>query len=148
MMRYMLEPVSEIISLKGPVGDFVLYDDSSAPVLLLAFGDGIAPIKSLTEHAISVDQAESFRLYWIGPPAEENYLDRLCRSWNDSLDNFHFTPLPGEVGEAMQCLHSDLPDLRPFNIYLAGPRSELEQGMELLRGWGLDGNLVRTEAMT
>ena len=87
---------------KARIGEFVLDDDSAAPVLLIAFGDGISPIRSLVEHAISIDLVESFTLYWLSGLESGNYLDRLCRSWNDSLDNFRYLPIgagesPGQI---------------------------------------------------
>ncbi len=143
------QPLSETVTLFGPSGDFVLRDESTAPVLLLAFGDGIAPIKSLTEHAISVDQAEGFHLYWVGASAPDNYLDRLCRSWNDSLDNFHYVALAEEgVNDAIQRIRGDLPDLQRYNLYLAGAQAEVDQAVELLRGLGLAGDQVRVETLS
>jgi CDP-4-dehydro-6-deoxyglucose reductase len=138
----------ETLTLQGPTGDFVLYDDSTAPILLLALGDGIGPIKSLAEHAISVDQAERFHLYWLGAPGEENHINRLCRSWRDSLDNFHYRALEdGDVTDAIKRIRTDLPDLQRFNLYVAGPRDQLEQAEQQLRGLGLGESQLRFEVL-
>jgi CDP-4-dehydro-6-deoxyglucose reductase len=58
------KPTREMIRVQGPAGDFVLDEDASAPAVFVAVGDGFAPIKSLIEHAISIDRIESFQLCW------------------------------------------------------------------------------------
>ncbi len=54
----------QLITVSGPFGRFVLREDSPEPTIFIAHGDGIAPIKSLIEHAVSIDLIESFHLYW------------------------------------------------------------------------------------
>ncbi|MCW8956254.1 MAG: TauD/TfdA family dioxygenase, partial [Gammaproteobacteria bacterium] len=62
------------IELEGPFGDFVLDDESARPVIFLAFGAGFAPIKSLVQHCMSLDQTEVMDLHWL---ADETGLTSL-----------------------------------------------------------------------
>jgi CDP-4-dehydro-6-deoxyglucose reductase len=138
---------SEVVTLHGPTGEFVLDDDSVAPVLLIALGDGISPIRSLVEHAISIDLVEGFTLYWLSSLDSGNYLDRLCRSWNDSLDNFRYVPLDAGLtpSQLTARITDDNTSLDRFNFYIAGPQTEVEDIVQLLGGLGVPGDRLRME---
>jgi ferredoxin-NADP reductase len=81
------------ITVVGPYGDFVLAENATDPAVFIAIEDGIAPIKSLIEHAVSIDSIEAFHLYWSVAAGGQHYHERWCRALRDSLDNFAFTPL-------------------------------------------------------
>jgi CDP-4-dehydro-6-deoxyglucose reductase len=145
----------DIVNLEGPSGDFVLREDSPRPLLFLAIDHGFAPIKSLVEHAMALDAAESIRLCWIARSATGHYLQNLCRSWADALDNFHYTALAPEpprvasepawagYGDAEgfralvgRCLEA-LPTLAEHDVYLAGPRQPARATAAFLAARGL-----------
>jgi len=120
---------ADTVRVEGPRGEFVLDEASARPLVFVAFDTGFAPVKSLIEHAMALDASESLHLYWIAGGEGGHYLDNLCRSWNDALDNFHYVPLNAAGGAA-----PDLRDesaLRPLlrsharlhdsDVYVAGP---------------------------
>ncbi|MCU7836878.1 MAG: 2Fe-2S iron-sulfur cluster binding domain-containing protein [gamma proteobacterium symbiont of Taylorina sp.] len=131
------EPFSEIIlnhlkkdepvTLTGPSGSFVLDEDSPNSLIFVAWDTGFAPVRSLIEHAISLDLAENIHLYWITTKVENHYLDNLCRSWNDALDNFSYTPVLSEpktdivATTLIQHLHDEHSHLLNFDLYIAAP---------------------------
>ncbi|MCK7580125.1 MAG: hypothetical protein MZV65_33595 [Chromatiales bacterium] len=47
--------------------------------VFIAWGTGFAPIKSLIEHAMALNEAESLHLYWLASPPHGHYLGNLCR---------------------------------------------------------------------
>jgi CDP-4-dehydro-6-deoxyglucose reductase len=120
---------AEMVRIEGPRGEFVLNETSNRPLIFLACETGFAPIKSLLEHAMSVDVAETLDLYWTASGSDGHYLDNLCRSWSDALDNFRYTPLT--VGDALsdeaavqgtlRSLLVDHPRLDGYDVYVAGP---------------------------
>src|SRR4030067_1517675 len=57
------------VEMQGPYGEFVLEDASTRPVIFVAFGAGFAPVKSLIQHSMSLDLAESMDLHWLGGQA-------------------------------------------------------------------------------
>jgi hypothetical protein len=63
--------------------------------VFIALGDGIAPIKSLIEHAISIDQHRGLPPLLERRRARGHYHERWCRALKETLDNFAFTPLVG-----------------------------------------------------
>ena len=109
------------IDLTGPYGNFVLHEDATEPAVFIAVGDGISPIKSLIEHAISIDSIEAFHLYWSADVPDGHYFQRWCRALKETLDNFAFTPLvDADADDIMAMLSSDLADLASLRFYLAG----------------------------
>jgi CDP-4-dehydro-6-deoxyglucose reductase len=117
----------DIVDVTGPKGDFVLREDSPRSLIFLAFDTGFAPIKSLIEHAMARDVAETMHLYWIAGK-DGHYLNNHCRAWADALDNFQYTPLASEAATsiaALQRVLKDHPDLTGFDIYAAGPEAFL-----------------------
>jgi len=97
-------------------------------VIFLAFGAGFAPIKSLIQHAMSLELAESMDLYWLADEAG-HYQDNLCRAWTDALDNFNYVPhaLTGDLDALLKSIVIDYPDLHRFDVYAAGTAAQLEQ---------------------
>jgi len=120
---------AETVHIDGPHGDFVLDEDSLRPLIFVAGETGFAPIKSLVEHAMALDTAEMLHLYWLASGEDGHYLDNLCRSWNDALDNFRYIPLtedaslPDETAasHALQPLLDAHPALADYDVYVAGP---------------------------
>ena len=118
----------DTVRIEGPRGEFVLNEESHRPLIFIACETGFAPIKSLIEHAMALDAAEALHLYWIAS-GKGHYLDNLCRSWSDALDNFRYAPLtadgalPDEVvmQSALQQVLQAHPRLGDYDIYVAGP---------------------------
>jgi len=120
---------SDLIALEGPAGEFILDDDSSRSLIFVAYDTGFAPVKSLIEHAMSLDQADRMHLYWIVGPGQTHYMKNLCRSWADALDNFQYSELALSMKEqSADALRDELidiagefSDLANFDVYVAGP---------------------------
>jgi CDP-4-dehydro-6-deoxyglucose reductase len=139
----------QMVTVKGPAGRFVLDEESPGPAVFIAFGDGIAPIKSLIEHAVSIDVVESFHLYWALPDPEGQYQARWCRAMKESLDNFAYTPLidtdPADVLAMVASDHEGQWENR--RIYVAGSLAEIETVAQGLAALGVAPEWVKTEAM-
>jgi CDP-4-dehydro-6-deoxyglucose reductase len=128
----------DVVRIDGPQGRFVMKLDSRREVIFVAWEDGFAPIKSLVQHAMSLEIAEAMHLYWAAGPGVGHYQDNHCRSWADALDEFSYQPLDtgagtAAVAESILALH---PDLSHTDIYAAGPHALLQalQAGALARG--------------
>ena len=119
------------MEVEGPYGEFVLDEDSPRPVIFLAFGAGFAPIKSLIQHAMSLELAESMDLHWLADEAG-HYQDNLCRAWTDALDNFNYVPHAptDDLDALLKSIVLDYPDLHRFDVYAAGTAAQLERARE------------------
>ena len=87
---------NDMLALEGPVGSFVLDENSPNALVFIAEGIGFASIKGLIEHAMALDVAERILLFWVADNNETHYLHNLCRAWNDALDNFEYVALGSE----------------------------------------------------
>lgn len=113
------------LTVTGPKGEFALHEGSTRSLIFLACDTSFAPIKSLIEHAMSLESAETIHLYWIACREQEHYMQNLCRAWADALDNFQYTPLDVH-GDETRLAHElkrvveDHPNLAEFDVYTAG----------------------------
>ena len=142
--------VNDVLNLEGPVGSFVLNENSPNPLVFIAEGIGFASIKGLIEHAMALDVAEKMVLFWIAGEAENHYLNNLCRAWNDALDNFEYVALETGVREHLQDailarLQAD--DAANFDYYVCAG-NELHSAMEqFVEGRAIPRNQLHYEAI-
>jgi CDP-4-dehydro-6-deoxyglucose reductase len=134
------------IQVEGPDGQFVLTEDAPEPAVFIAFGDGIAPIKSLIEHAVSIDLIESFHLYWDTRHPEGHHHGRWGRALTDALDNFRFTPLmSGAAADVLAVVRADHPQVDALRFYVAGPRDLLSDCTARLIAMGVPEERILSE---
>ncbi len=126
---------NEVVYLEGPEGEFVL-QKITRPLYFFAFDNGFAPIKSLIEHAMSLEPDEAINLYWIGSGESSIYLPNIPRAWADALDNFRYTRLvAGHDLSHLTTLREDAllallagivnehPEIADGDLYIAGPEA-------------------------
>jgi CDP-4-dehydro-6-deoxyglucose reductase len=132
------------VRLEGPRGEFVLDEASTRPLVFVAFDTGFAPVKSLIEHAMALDAAETLQLVWVAG-AGGHYLDNLCRAWSDALDNFRYDPVAAPPHASEEALASAVlervahahPRLDEVDVYVAGPAQRAQTAEFLLLERGL-----------
>ncbi len=129
------------VVIDGPQGDFILNEQSHRPLLFIAFGSGFAPIKSLIEHAMALNAAESISLYWITDAEHGHYMHNLCRSWSDALDNFRYAALvassEAELTQRIGDILGETQGLTGHETYIAGSAVQSVMIAERLRQHGL-----------
>ncbi len=135
---------TDTVRIEGPRGTFVLDEESNRPLVFIAGDAGFAPIKSLIEHAMALEAAESLSLYWIASARGGHYLDNLCRSWGDALDDFRYVPLtlggawsPVAAEGVLASVLKNHPALEDCDVYVAGPESLANAAEVLLLDRGL-----------
>ncbi|MCU0813287.1 MAG: 2Fe-2S iron-sulfur cluster-binding protein [Burkholderiaceae bacterium] len=112
------------VTVWGPLGEFVLAE-STRPLVFAACDTGFAPVKSLIEHALALDAAPSFTLFWLATRADGHFMANQCRAWSEALDPFEVTLLRhADAGdgarEMARAMRADLFDV-DCDFYLAGP---------------------------
>jgi len=85
--------IGDWLNIQGPYGDFIINEIKDNPVIMIAFDTGFAAIKSLLEHLTAQDSERLIYLYWLACGVDGLYLDNLCRSWDDALDQMHYIPI-------------------------------------------------------
>lgn len=117
----------DVVNIEGPHGGFVYNMESRRPAVFVAWDDGFGPIQSLIQHAMSLEIADDMYLYWVAERSG-HYLDNLCRSWADALDNFHYLPLTmnGGLPRVVEAILEGHPDLAHSDVYAVGPAAMLD----------------------
>jgi len=129
--------ISDSIHIDGPTGSFVLDENSNNAVIFIAFDTGFAPIKSLIEHAVTLEHAEFIHLYWIHTE-DKPYMHNQCRAWEDALDNFKYDQqqfdMTNEEGliEKLESLINKYNDFSDKNIYICGAEEMTSKTQEIL----------------
>ena len=139
---------ADTVQIEGPRGGFVLNEESHRPLVFIAGETGFAPIKSLIEHAMALESAESLSLIWLASAKNGHYLDNLCRSWSDALDDFRYLPLTVQGDWSQETVDRVLPQalaalagLASCDVYVAGPAPLADAAEYLL----LERGLARTQ---
>jgi CDP-4-dehydro-6-deoxyglucose reductase len=114
----------DAISVRGPVGEFVLAD-SPHPLVFAACDAGFAPIKSLIEHALSLDAAPSITLFWLATRPDGHFMANQCRAWSEALDPFEYSlsthsDVATGASQMATAMRADLFDI-DCAFYIAGP---------------------------
>jgi len=130
----------DALTLWGPAGDFVLAE-SDRPVAFLACDTGFAPVKSLIEHAMAVDAADSLSLDWLATRADGHYLANQCRAWAAAFDHFryasHADASPADGARlAVAAMAAALP-LAGTDVYVAGPSAFVDAATVALAAAGV-----------
>lgn len=120
----------EILRFEGPLGTFYLREESDKPVIFIAGGTGIAPIKAVIEHALHHAVQRPMVLYWGVRSLRDLYLPDLAGSWQSKHRDLRFIPvlsdpLPedrwqGRTGLVHKAVMADFPDLSGYQVYACG----------------------------
>ena len=128
---------SDSIHIDGPTGSFILDENSNNAVIFIAFDTGFAPIKSLIEHAVTLEHAEFIHLYWMHTD-EKPYMHNQCRAWEDALDNFTYQQQQIDISDdknlegSLDILIKKYSDFSDKNIYICGTEKMARKTQQVL----------------
>ncbi len=128
------------ITVLGPYGEFVLAE-GNRPLVFAACDAGFGPVKSLIEHALSLDASPSLTLFWLATRSDGHFYSNQCRAWSDALDQFEYelvTHTDTALGawQVAQAMRADLFDI-DCDFYLAGPADFVQTLHDELRASGV-----------
>lgn len=141
--------VGATIQLEGPFGGFVFDETSPHAVVMVAEETGFASLKSLIEHYINLDMPHPLHLYRLAHDAQGLYLDKLCESWRDALDNFAYTPIvaatDAEMVTQLQRIAGELRDPSQTELYLALPEALAAAARQCFTHCGVPSRQIHVE---
>ncbi|MDM0018900.1 2Fe-2S iron-sulfur cluster-binding protein [Variovorax saccharolyticus] len=116
------------LSVDLPHGNFCFHAEDYRPLLMVATGTGLAPIKSILESLMDDEDCPPVSLYWGMRTEADLYLQDEIRSWADRFDDFRYVPVlsradagwSGRRGHVQQAVLEDFEDLSEHAIYLCG----------------------------
>ena len=151
--------LNDTVEIEGPQGEFILHEKSTRPLCFVVFDNGFAPVKSLIEHALSLE-VENIRLYWFGSNQQHIYLPNVAHSWADALDNFHYEEhIMGfdlrSIGgnrekmliKALDAIAGSDKNIVEGDIYIAGPEVAVHVAEQFFLGRGLPKTRVSVESV-
>lgn len=116
------------VRVEGPFGSGFLRESFAGPILLVAGGSGIAPIKSIAETALAKGMRQPIHLYFGVRNEGDLYLESHFETLAEKHANLRFIPVLSEgegtrhrrgmVGEA---LGADFETLAGWKAYVFGP---------------------------
>ena len=137
--KYILEQLKfgDEVTIEGPQGEFILSDDASNTVILIAMDTGFAPIKSLAEHTMTLAHAENVHIHWLTSEKQEHYMRHQCRAWADAFDSFQYFEAglqhnlntdkgKEELNTQLSKIIGAYPNIDSCHIYLAGNKHFIE----------------------
>lgn len=149
----------EVVEVEGPQGEFILHEKSERPLYFFAFDGGFAPIKSLVEHAMSLE-VQTIHLHWIASAKEQLYLPNVGRAWGDALDDFHYSEFTtgfdlrvlnakreAQLHHHLQQMTATDPALTMADVYLAGPEAAISVAEKFFLSQGMPKSRVFVEAV-
>lgn len=124
-------------TLELPLGSSSLRQHHSGPILCIAGGSGLAPIKSIVETALAHGMKQPIHVYFGVRTERDLYLVEHFQALAKRHANLTFVPVLSEVqssqyrsGFVTQVMAEDLSDLDGWKAYVAGPPLMVEAAME------------------
>lgn len=146
----------DAMDVELPLGAFRFHSEDYRPILMVATGTGLAPIKSMLESLMDDPECPPISLYWGMRDAAGLYLDDEIRSWAPRLYEFQYVPVlsraspewTGRRGHVQQAVVADLPDLSEHSIYLCGSPAMIHDAKQLFLAHAADLDHIYTDAFT
>ena len=138
------------ITVLGPTGEFILAD-GHRPLVFAACDGAFAPIKSLIEHALSLDAAPSLSLFWLATRSDGHFYSNQCRAWSEALDQFEYELVSNDdvttgARQIAQAMRADLFGI-DCDFYLAGPPEFISTLHHELRAAGVATTQIFSEVL-
>lgn len=148
----------DVLRLEGPFGTVDVQEPHIAgrPLLLLATGTGLAPVKALIEACIAGVTRRPVTLYWGGRVPADLYLHALCLQWAQQHPWFRYEPVlsrapahwHGRRGHVQQAVCEDFSDLSDHVAYACGSPVMVAGARALLVSQGLADAAFYADAFT
>ena len=146
--------VGDPVQVRGPHGTSYLREGRSGPVLAIAGGSGLAPVKSIVDRALTLDAGRSVSLYFGVRDERDLYLEDYFSGLVQKHDNFRFVPVLSEpageterrTGYVTDAVKSDGIVLQDCSAYLAGPPPMVEAAEVFLKESGVGADHIHADA--
>ncbi len=83
--------VGDVLTVRGPLGHFVIRSPLDRPLLLVARGTGFAPIKAMIEQQLQLTPRRDLILFWGVTDTDDFYELDLLQRWAKDVPREHIT---------------------------------------------------------
>lgn len=131
--------------VEGPFGTSYLREQHAGPILCIAGGSGLAPVKGIVEAALAGGMKQPIHVYFGAHSDRDLYLVEHFEVLARRHANLRFTPVVSSApmaarwrtGMVTEAVAQDLHDLDGWKAYVAGPPPMVEAAMRLGAARGL-----------
>jgi len=128
----------ELLKFDGPLGTFYLRDESDKPIVMIASGTGLAPIKAMIECSVAREMTRPISFYWGCRTRDDLYMHDLAQSWARDVQGFVYVPVlsdettgwTGRTGFVHQAVLDDFADLSQYEVYACGNPNMVDAARE------------------
>ena len=155
MSELLFDNISEnqLMRIEGPKGTFFVRDGIK-PLIFLATGTGIAPVKAMVEALLESNDKREIHIYWGMRFQSEIYSHEL-KKYSQMHSHIKFIsvlsrecssdPKHGYVQDAVL---NDVESINSFDVYACGSLTMIEQAKLLFVGKGLSSESFYSDAFT
>jgi CDP-4-dehydro-6-deoxyglucose reductase len=144
------------LSIEIPLGTFCYHEDDWRPLIMVATGTGLAPIKAILESLLDNDDCPPVSLYWGMRTEADLYLSQEIESWQDRLYEFNFVPVlsragsdwQGRRGYVQHAVIEDFDDLSEHSVYMCGSPDMIAEAKSLFIGKGASLDFIYSDSFT
>ena len=123
----------DILRIAGPYGNFTL-QQNSRPIIFMAGGTGIAPIKSIIDETIHEDYRTPVTIIWGTRTFKDLYIHQYLTELESNNPHINYIPVlsrpdedwKGQTGHIHKTLESLNFDLNQYDIYASGRPDVIE----------------------
>ncbi|MDB5492035.1 MAG: oxidoreductase FAD-binding domain protein [Micavibrio sp.] len=132
----------DTVVLRGPFGDAGIIPGDTMPLLLVAGGMGLPPMKAMIDDALHRNDTRRMTLYWGTRTPEEMYLMDYFTQLAAGNAHFKFVPVIG--GEVSKEIVNE-GNLAGMRLYLAGPPPMIHASVTAALKNGAQINLIHSD---
>ena len=132
------------VRVEGPFGASYLREGHRGPIIAVAGGSGMAPLKSIVERAIQKEMPQHIYFYFGVRSERDLYLHEHFTALAEKHPRLHFTPVLSEgpggrlrTGLVHEAVAQDFDELDGCKAYLAGPPVMVEAASKLFEQRGM-----------
>lgn len=137
--------IGDRVNVEGPMGLAYLRDLHTGPIVAIAGGSGLAPIKSIVETAIHLGLKQPIHLYFGVRDERDLYLEAHFSKMAETHSNLNFIPVLSAAqgsthrrqGFLSDAIRQDFTDLDGAKAYLAGPPIMVDTTTVVLEALGV-----------
>ncbi|GGY01403.1 oxidoreductase [Litchfieldella qijiaojingensis] len=146
--------VGDTVEVEGPFGTSYLRERHAGPIVAVAGGSGLAPVKSILEAALAAGMRQPIHLYFGARDERDVYLEPHLQSLIERHDNLktHIVlsepngPTERKTGLVTEVMAANWDKVTGCRAYLAGPPPMVEAATELLLARGVPVDNIHADA--
>lgn len=126
------------LDIEGPFGSAFLRENHKGPILGVAGGSGLAPVKSIVETALAGGSDRPIHIYFGARTEGDLYMTGRFAELAEEHASLRFTPVLSEGGTGRRngfvsdAVAADLDDLDGWKVYMAGPPAMIDAAGPML----------------